>query len=193
MHEVAFVTKQSHLGLLDLLRPMAAKHELTPARFDLLFAVHRYRGVRRTPCEKMLASMLSVSRATVCKMLRSLVELGFVVLSVCGEDRRRRLVHLTPLGRRRFHAVLRLARHRHVDALLKTAYLGAIAPKGGFGTWLNNFVEPMQRYIRGLQLRGVRRFPFFYGRGAGYVPGPVFRGALVKPAAKPAEPAAAAA
>lgn len=179
MHEVAFVLKQSHLGVLDLLRPMAAAHELTPARFDLLYAVHGFLRLKLVPSEKSLAFTLGVSRATVCKMLRSLVELGFVSLTPCEEDRRRRLVRLTQLGRRRFRAVLRLARHRQVDAAIRSPYAGGIPSDGGFGAWLDRFVSPLQKYIWGMRLLGLCRRPFLYGWGGGYTPSPKFRRMLV--------------
>lgn len=169
MHEVAFVVKQSHLATLEILRPMAAKYELTPARFDLLFAVYRSARFGRDPSEKSLAFTLEVSAATVCKMLKSLVELGFVELLVCEEDRRCRLVRVTPLGRHRFRKILKLVRHRRVDARLRARYAGKYPPEGGLAFWFDRIVRGLQGYLD--MLRRAR----LYGYG-GYVPAaPVLR------------------
>lgn len=167
MHELSFVLKHSHHSVLRLLRPMAAKHELTPARFDLLFVVHSAARFGTCPSESSIAHTLDVSAATVCKMLRALIGLGFVDLHVCKEDRRRRLVRMTPLGRHRFAAVLRLIWRRRVDACIRSPYAGKLPPDGGLAFWMGQIIGGLQAYLDGLGRRAR-----LYGYG-GYVPTPL--------------------
>jgi hypothetical protein len=69
---------------------------LTPARFDLLYALNQYRnGVTQSGLRKLLG----VGRTTVSRMLASLEQLRLVTRSIDTVDKRKRLVKLTTLGR----------------------------------------------------------------------------------------------
>jgi DNA-binding Lrp family transcriptional regulator len=83
---------------------------MTPARFDILYIIFRTRRWMRvwpyaadqvTICER-----LGLSRATVCKMLKRLEELGLVTRERCHNDGRRNLVIMTEEGVWRFTQAL---------------------------------------------------------------------------------------
>ena len=78
------------------MRHALARHGLTAARFDMLYAV-RERG-DLPQCE--LRRALGVSGATVSRMVTSLVELGLLARKTTSEDLRLRIVRLTKAGRR---------------------------------------------------------------------------------------------
>jgi DNA-binding MarR family transcriptional regulator len=107
---------------MGLTRGMLADRGLTPARFDLLYAVkQRRRGV--TQCA--LRRILGVCRATVSRMLASLEELGLVRRSVWPFDRRKKLVELTNRGKWRIaRAHFELARSGWAQLAVDSA-LGA--------------------------------------------------------------------
>ncbi len=98
MHAIFFGLKRAHHGVLRLTRTLLAGAGLTPARFDMMFALRSRHGVS----QRHLQRLLGVTRATVSKMLSSLEKLGFVARSVNPYDRRRKTVKLTAPGRMRF-------------------------------------------------------------------------------------------
>ncbi len=98
MHVVFFGLKRAHQGVLRLTRYMLADVGLTPARFDMMFALRGRHGA----AQRHLQRLLGVTRATVSKMLTSLEKLGFIVRTIFPYDRRRKMVKLTPAGRMRF-------------------------------------------------------------------------------------------
>jgi DNA-binding MarR family transcriptional regulator len=87
---------------------------MTPARFDLLFAVHGDRrggwsGVRGGVPQCALREMLGLAKMTVSKMLKRLEELGLVVRRLNeGRDRRMKIVSLTEEGLRRIRAAFQI-------------------------------------------------------------------------------------
>jgi DNA-binding MarR family transcriptional regulator len=96
-----FGTKRAYHGILRVTRKRLAPSGLTPARFDLLWAVMRY-GERDRECvckapltQSGLRRKLGVTASTVCRMVTSLEALGFVRRRVALEDRRQRYVELT--------------------------------------------------------------------------------------------------
>ena len=96
MHVIFFGLKRAHHATLALLRPVLGQVGLTPARFDLLYALNQYRnGVTQSGLWKLLG----VSRATVSRMLASLEQLGLLTRAIVAIDKRKRLVKLTTLGR----------------------------------------------------------------------------------------------
>jgi len=98
MHAAFFGLKRAHQSTLRICRPVLAKMRLTPARFDLLYALMQRRdGMFQTP----LRRTLGVSGATVSRMLDALEDLGLVERRKDPIDRRRKLVALTALGRER--------------------------------------------------------------------------------------------
>jgi DNA-binding MarR family transcriptional regulator len=96
MHKVFFGLKRAHHGVLRVTRGALAKMGLTPARFDLLYAVREREGLRQIE----LCTALGVSRPTVCRMLRSLEDLGLIERDTSCADLRQRFVFLTYAGRR---------------------------------------------------------------------------------------------
>ena len=95
MHRLAFRFKHAHLRTLATGRPVLRPHGLTPARFDLLYAVHQ--SDAHLCAQSTLRRLLGVARITVSRMLRSLEELGLVTRS----ERRNgttRIVQLTQEG-----------------------------------------------------------------------------------------------
>src|SRR6185295_10377988 len=111
MHFLAFRFKRAHLRTLAVTRPKAAEHDLTPARFDLLYAVSKY-GLSRCP-QAQIRRILGVARATVSRMLKSLEDLGFIEREPSPFDKRAKDVILTVLGR------------MHLDACYRAVFSGA--------------------------------------------------------------------
>ena len=100
MHNLMFGMKRAHQSVLRICRPVLAPMGLTPARFDLLYALMgRPSGVDQTRLRKKLG----VSRATVSRMLGSLEELGLVEREPHHYDRRQKVVKLTAKGREKIH------------------------------------------------------------------------------------------
>ena len=98
MNAVFFGLKRAHQSVLRITRGGLAEVGLTPARFDMMFALRSRHGAS----QRYLQRLLGVTRATVSKMLSSLEKLGFIVRSVNPHDRRRKTVKLTAAGRMRF-------------------------------------------------------------------------------------------
>ena len=104
MNAQFFNTKRVHHGMLRVMRRPLAYFGLTPARFDMLFALGPYRE-----CASMLQSdlrrMLGVSASVVSRMLRALEGLGLVTR--LRADGRQLMVYLTETGRRRAQQAFR--------------------------------------------------------------------------------------
>ncbi len=98
MHAIFFGLKRAHHGVLRLTSYMLAGVGLTPARFDMMFALRGRHGA----AQRHLQRLLGVTRATVSKMLTSLQKLGFIARTIHPHDRRRKMVKLTGAGRIRF-------------------------------------------------------------------------------------------
>jgi DNA-binding MarR family transcriptional regulator len=88
-----------------MMGPIAARHDLTPARFDLLYALRSIRPHSQDQTE--LAKRLGVSRPTVCKMIGALEKAGILVRRTSVFDRRFRSIELTRYGRRCFSKLLK--------------------------------------------------------------------------------------
>ena len=82
-------------------RTCAGLVELTPARLDLLTTVMRYER-----SQTRLAELLCVAHSVVSRMVRALEALGLVQRRIPEEDRRLRLVRLTPRGLRQIAPLL---------------------------------------------------------------------------------------
>jgi DNA-binding MarR family transcriptional regulator len=104
MHFMAFAFKRAHYTSLRLGRQYAKPFGLTPARFDMLYAIRR----EKNRSQAFLARTLGVAGVTVSRMLRKLEALGFVRRrGPEWPDRRVKRVRITKLGRRHLHLVLR--------------------------------------------------------------------------------------
>lgn len=94
MHAAFFEVKTAHLSAQVVARPLARQVGLTPARFDLLFAVKQarpYPGRRQDE----LARMLHVSTSNVSRMVRALVRLGWIERQRDRDDGRTWRLRLT--------------------------------------------------------------------------------------------------
>ena len=99
MHALFFSAKRAHQRTLAQLREVVASfggdaQGLTPARFDMLFAIRR----EKVLCQSALCRILGVTGATVSRMARSLERLGFISRTRSTVDRRRLDIQLTPDG-----------------------------------------------------------------------------------------------
>ena len=156
MHYVPFALKRAHHVTLKMLRPIAARHDLTPARFDLLNTLFlRDGGPRVFPQQNHIAKALGLCRTTICKMVAALEKAGFVVREVDYYDRRCRRVKLTCYGRRCLLRVLKAIRRHEVERRL-------LRPVCTFerSTRATRFA-----FISGVAVK-IFRFNFAFGDGA---------------------------
>ncbi len=121
MHFLAFAFKRAHYASLRASRGYAARFGLTPARFDMLYAVKGCRG----RCQAWIARTLGLSTVTVSRMLRVLEALGFVRRERLSQDSRKIKASLTRKGRRRLFGVLTILKARP----LQRTYERALHPK----------------------------------------------------------------
>ena len=90
MDEIIFGMKRGHLASARFGHRLLAPFGLTPARFDMLYALQNV-GLYQT----QLAQMLGVARSTVSRMLAALEKLGWVCRF---RLRNMRIVSLTRAG-----------------------------------------------------------------------------------------------
>jgi DNA-binding MarR family transcriptional regulator len=105
MNVVFFGLKRAYYATLKTPRVPLARIGMTAARYDLMKAVGRYRRL----LQKELRRILSVTGATLSKMLKLLEARGLVTRRP-GADRRTRVVELT------FEGELTLVRADNIDA-----------------------------------------------------------------------------
>lgn len=91
MHAAAFAIKRSHLRILHTSRACVRRFGLTPARYDMLYAIF----TQQASLQRQLWQLFDVSRATVSRMLIALEKLGLVRRSSLAGSR---LVRLTNAG-----------------------------------------------------------------------------------------------
>jgi DNA-binding MarR family transcriptional regulator len=95
VHPLFFGLKRAHQATLRVSRDLLVASDLTPARFDMMFAIaEEARGI----LQSALCKALGVTRATVSRMLRSLEQLGFVRRERVPRDKRQWRVLLTARG-----------------------------------------------------------------------------------------------
>jgi len=85
MDDVPFGVKRAHLALNCWALAQLKKFGVTPARFDLMRLIYE-RNYRWAQSE--LRNRLGVARATISKMVRALVKLGWITREVNRVDRR---------------------------------------------------------------------------------------------------------
>ena len=116
MHAVAFAFKRAHLRTTDISRRCVRRFGLTPARYDMLYAIMKCHARR----QRDLWKMFDVSRATVSRMLIALEKLGLVRRSrTSGVPSRE--VELTPEGRDLMEEAIRGC-HRPLCLLFESLY-----------------------------------------------------------------------
>ncbi|MGH7285166.1 MAG: hypothetical protein ACRELY_26890 [Polyangiaceae bacterium] len=148
MHCLPFTLKRAHFASYKLLQTFTIAEGLTPARFDLIYALHN--TYYRWPFQWWLAQRLGVARATVCKMIRALRDLGFLELRVDSKDVHARRISLTKLGRKHFGRALKSIRRGRVDAAVRGAWKAAELPRRQTRFMVYELVGLIQRYSRGL-------------------------------------------
>jgi DNA-binding MarR family transcriptional regulator len=149
MNAIAFGMKRALHGFLRVTRKPLASVGLTPARFDMLYALFARTGPGRwhhSIRQSDLRRELGVCPSVVSRMVRKLELLGLVTRARCPDDRRQIGIAITGRGWGRIYAakpwllrsVQRLVlggicfgqhrdpfeRLRHMDSL--EAYLGAL-------------------------------------------------------------------
>jgi DNA-binding MarR family transcriptional regulator len=110
MHEIFFATKRAFHGVLRVMREPLLQQApgLTPARFDLLYALRERRASRWSPVhQSLLRRDVGVCRSVISRMLRSLEKLGWVRRRKSQFDGRKRWVMLTRAGRACIRAAMR--------------------------------------------------------------------------------------
>jgi DNA-binding MarR family transcriptional regulator len=113
MHPISWQLKRAHLSAVAAgTGLLSSVPDMTPARFDILFLIHKVRRYERSfgyaADQVALTQRLGLSRATVSKMLKRLEQLGLVTKERCHNDGRRNLVRLTQEGIKRFRMALDL-------------------------------------------------------------------------------------
>jgi len=117
MHEVMFRLKRAHLRAVEFAKPMAALFGLTPARFDVLYAIKESSGYVLT--QRQIGEALGLAPATISKIVERMEACGLVRRATPSHDRRAKCVMMTSRGvdaiGAAMHAFLRLD-------LLRAAY-----------------------------------------------------------------------
>jgi DNA-binding MarR family transcriptional regulator len=111
MDRVFFELKRGHIETVKFGRRVLSGFGLTPARFDVLYAITT--TARMT--QSQVRRALGVARATLSEMLGVLEQLGLVARTQANEDRRTRIVSLTKKG----SAML----SRAADAILHNGFM----------------------------------------------------------------------
>jgi len=118
MDQVLFQLKRAHIESTKWGRRVLADSGLTPARFDVLFALDGAFEVTQVE----LRRMLGVARATICEMLTVLERLELVVRER-ARDRRTWLVALTAKGAAMFRRAADATMHNGFVPLVIDAAL----------------------------------------------------------------------
>ena len=148
MHALMFQLKRAHLRAVAGARAMAEKTGLTPARHDVMRAIIAFGNGEGDEYQKRIWKALGLSRATISKMVRRLVELGLLSRRRAPRDRRTFLVRLTRQGMKRWRRAFVLTwRKRPFQRRFERAF--------GERSWaahhaLTNFIFDVQRTARHL-------------------------------------------
>ncbi len=119
MHEIFFGLKRAYWGSVAQSRKLLRLHwpHLTAARFDLMHGV-RDAGIFGT-LQSELRSALGVCRPVLTRMLKALVELGWLTRTRSTVDRRTYVIELTEDGKQVFES----AYHRLVRSMRATRWV----------------------------------------------------------------------
>jgi len=114
VHELSFGLKRAHLRAVAVHLPLARRFGLTPARFDVMFAIWEESGCA---LQIGIAHRLGLSPTTICKMLKVMEDAGLVERAVHQGDLRQRWVMFTRRGFKRFsEAMEAFLRNDHLRA-----------------------------------------------------------------------------
>ena len=103
MHHIFFSLKRTHHRALAYSRKFTVRNGLTPARFDMLYAIDQHRDAFLW--QSHLRRLLGVTAATISRMVRSLEALGYVVRKKNDYDRRQIEIRMTDLRTKVFRFV----------------------------------------------------------------------------------------
>ena len=103
MHHIFFSLKRTHHRALSYSRKFMVPGELTPARFDMLYAIDQNRGP--VFWQSHLRRLLGVTAQTISRMVISLEELGYITRKKNDFDRRQIDIRMTDLGNSVFRFV----------------------------------------------------------------------------------------
>jgi DNA-binding MarR family transcriptional regulator len=100
MHSTFFAVKKAFHGILRITRRRTSLFhpKLTPARFDMMYALFGNREAKLVVRQKRLCEILGVTRPTVSRMSRSLETLGLVTRTKSTIDGRNIVIQLTKFG-----------------------------------------------------------------------------------------------
>src|SRR4026207_1295042 len=97
MHVLSFTAKRVHLRWLMTVKRVARDFRVTPARFDVLYALLKRGG---TALQSEIVRILHLHKTTVSKLLKKLAKLGYVRIFRGYWDGRVNVVQFTEHGRR---------------------------------------------------------------------------------------------
>jgi DNA-binding MarR family transcriptional regulator len=124
MHALTFEFKKLHLGAVGFgLKALADVAGMTPARFDLLFAIksgdqgwsslHTIRGWYSL-LQSRITEALGLHASTVSKMITRLVALGWLAREEARSDKRRNIIRLTEAGHEAIKLAMRIVMKRRL-------------------------------------------------------------------------------
>jgi DNA-binding MarR family transcriptional regulator len=115
MHSVTFQIKRAHLRAVAFGKGVIERRvkNMTPARFDLMYAIRTYRVQGARPIgttleQNTLCKRLGLHSSTVSKLIKRLVQLGWLENLGRGGDRRTNVIALTEKGIRSIVKAMRI-------------------------------------------------------------------------------------
>ena len=164
MHPVMFACKRAYYATLRLTREPLKAMGLTPARFDLMYAV--YVCDDWPPLQSDLRRTLGVCASVVSRMLKSLEALGYITKERPLHDARQWQVWLTEEGR----ACIKRAIHEFVTwGYVQLALISTLVAGGSRGPWwhptksraaLDNAMRVFNRLRDELGDGATRKYPW---------------------------------
>jgi len=99
MHSILFSIKRTFHKSVWFGRALLKDYCLTPSRFDILYIVLRRQRDLLKIRQSTIREMLGIAGPTLSRMIKALLELGFILRERSSVDRRQYDISLTKLGR----------------------------------------------------------------------------------------------